>query len=74
MKASQKDRLEVELASSCDKYGHPFGYVSQNFPRRWPQSRTNALLADRFGHIRWSTELVSTGDEEAGENGPDWGQ
>ena len=65
----QKDRLEAELTSSCDKYGHSFGDEAERFPRRWPQSRTNTPLADRFGHICRSAELASTGDEEAGENG-----
>ena len=69
MKARQKDRLEAELIPSCDKYGHSFGDDSERFPRRWPQSQTNAPLADRFGHICRSAELDSTGDEEAGENG-----
>jgi hypothetical protein len=65
----QKDRLEAELTSSCDKYGHSFGNDSERFPQRSPQSQTNAPLADRFGHICRSAELASTGDGEAGENG-----
>jgi hypothetical protein len=62
----QKDRLEVELTSSCDKYGHSLGDLSGSFPRKWPQSRTNAPLADRFGHIRRSAELVSTVTKKQG--------
>jgi hypothetical protein len=62
----QKERLEVEFTSSCDKYGHSFGDVSESFVRKSPQSHANAPLADRFGHICQSSELVSPGGEEAG--------
>src|SRR6476620_11855736 len=61
----QRDRLEVELKPSCDKYGHSFRDDSERFPARWPQDRPNKPLADRFGHICRSAELASSGDGEA---------
>jgi hypothetical protein len=56
----EKDRLDTELISGCDKYGHSFGDEAERFPRRWPQSRTNTPLADRFGHICRLAGLAST--------------
>ena len=60
----QKDRLDTDLISSCDKYGHCFGDDSERFPPRWPPNQTNAPLADRFGHICRSAELASTVTEK----------